>query len=146
MKKVMAMALTVAMILGVTSGCKKKLPKFELEVGDTIEFGTYEDEPIEWEVKHRKFVVGENKVIVEFQSTFLCDREAADTIGRCGCELVDRRLVKIFSNCFDERLPEETNRRIVDHIADVRATRRGFDAPPSNVELAIAPYVWYMMQ
>ena len=69
MKKMLSLALTVATILGVTSGCKKKLPKFELEVGDTIEFGTYEDEPIEWEVKHRNFVVGENKVIVEFQST-----------------------------------------------------------------------------
>jgi len=69
MKKMLSLALTVAMILGVTSGCKKKIPKFELEVGDIITMGKYEDEDIEWEVMHRNFVIGEDKVIVELQST-----------------------------------------------------------------------------
>lgn len=69
MKKLLSLALTVAMILGVTSGCKKKIPKFELEVGDIITMGKYEDEDIEWEVMHRNFVIGEDKVIVELQST-----------------------------------------------------------------------------
>lgn len=69
MKKIMSLALTVAMILGVTTGCKKKIPKFELEIGDTVTMGKYEDEDIEWEVMHRNFVIGEDKVIVELQST-----------------------------------------------------------------------------
>ena len=69
MKKIIALALSTATLLSVSTGCKKKLPKFELELGDTITMGEYQGEAIEWEVKHRTFEVGQNKVIVEFQST-----------------------------------------------------------------------------
>ena len=69
MKKIIALALSTATLLSVLTGCKKKLPKFELELGDTITMGEYQGEAIEWEVKHRIFEVGQNKVIVELQST-----------------------------------------------------------------------------
>ena len=58
MKKFIALALSVATILSVTAGCKKKLPKFELELGDTVTMGEYQGEEIKWEVMHSNFVVG----------------------------------------------------------------------------------------
>ena len=73
MKKCIALALSLATILSVTAGCKKKLPKFELELGDTVTLGEYQGEDIEWEVMHRNFEVGKNKVIVELQSTTAVD-------------------------------------------------------------------------
>lgn len=73
MKKCIALALSIATILSVTAGCKKKLPKFELELGDTVTMGEYQGEDIEWEVMHRNFEVGKNKVIVELQSTTAVD-------------------------------------------------------------------------
>ncbi|MBP5186180.1 MAG: hypothetical protein J6040_03905 [Clostridiales bacterium] len=73
MKKCIALALSLATILSVTAGCKKKLPKFELELGDTVTMGEYQGEDIEWEVMHRNFEVGKNKVIVELQSTTAVD-------------------------------------------------------------------------
>ena len=69
MKKLIALTLSIATILGAATGCKKKLKKFELKVGDKITLGKYQDNEIEWAVMHRNFVIGENKVIVEFQST-----------------------------------------------------------------------------
>ncbi len=73
MKKCIALALSLATILSVTAGCKKKLPKFDLELGNTITMGEYQGEEIEWEVMHRNFEVGKNKVIVELQSTTAVD-------------------------------------------------------------------------
>ena len=73
MKKFIALALSIATILSVTAGCKKKLPKFDLELGDTITMGEYQGEEIEWEVMHRTFEVGQNKVIVDLQSTTAVD-------------------------------------------------------------------------
>lgn len=73
MKKCIALALSLATILSVTAGCKKKIPKFELELGDTVTMGEYQGEDIEWEVMHRTFEVGQNKVIVDLQSTTAVD-------------------------------------------------------------------------
>ena len=113
MKKVLATVLTVATILGVTSGCKKKLPKFELDVGDTVTLGKYQDEDIEWEVINRNFVIGENKVIVELQSVYALDCLPFNEDGESSWE--DSSLREWLNNDFyEEAFSKSEKKEIID--------------------------------
>ena len=113
MKKVLATVLTVATILGVTSGCKKKLPKFELDVGDTVTLGKYQDEDIEWEVINRNFVIGENKVIVELQSVYALDCLPFNEDGESSWE--DCSLREWLNNDFyEEAFSKSEKKEIID--------------------------------
>ncbi|MBR4819592.1 MAG: hypothetical protein IKZ74_06015 [Clostridiales bacterium] len=112
MKKFIALALSVATILSVSTGCKKKLPKFELELGDTITMGEYQGEEIKWEVMHRNFVVGENKVIVELQSTTAIDCLPFDEEGAYWEDCTLREWLN--TDFYDEAFSKSEKKEILD--------------------------------
>ena len=112
MKKFIALTLSVATILSVSTGCKKKLPKFELELGDTITMGEYQGEKIEWEVMHRTFEVGKNKVIVEFQSTTAVDCLPFDESGAYWDECTLREWLN--TDFYEEAFSGSEQKKILD--------------------------------
>lgn len=83
MKKFLAMIISVVMMLGVLAGCYNdyRLKEFDIEVGDEITFGKYQDEKIEWEVLSRHFLPNEGKVRVQLLSKYALDCKPFDEDG-----------------------------------------------------------------
>lgn len=74
MKRIIAFALTVVMAMGIFSGCSaSKFTLNDIGISDTVTFGKYQGEAIEWEVLSRNFKVEEGKVSVQLLSKYVLD-------------------------------------------------------------------------
>ena len=88
MKRILAMAVTVIMMLGILSGCYNdyRLKEFNIDVGDEIAFGTYQDEEIEWEVLARHFIPEEGTVRIRLLSKYALDCKPFNEDGESSWE------------------------------------------------------------
>ncbi|MCR5804690.1 MAG: DUF6273 domain-containing protein [Clostridia bacterium] len=75
MKRAFSIMIIVVMMLGILAGCNDDftLKDFDLDIGDDVVLGKYQDEEIEWEVMSRNFLIDEGKVRVELLSKYALD-------------------------------------------------------------------------
>ena len=115
MKRFLALAVTVVMVLGIFTGCYNnyRLKEFDIEVGDKITFGKYQDEEIEWEVMSRHFLPEEGKVRVQLQSKYVLDCQPFDEDGESSWE--DCSLREWLNNdFFNSAFSKKEQKQIVD--------------------------------
>ncbi|MCR5616734.1 MAG: DUF6273 domain-containing protein [Clostridiales bacterium] len=74
-KRVLALVLAAVMFAAVFSGCRRDSGFNDLgyDVGEIFEFGNYKDENIEWIIKERNFILGEDKVRLSLLSKYALD-------------------------------------------------------------------------
>ncbi len=115
MKRVISIMIIVAMMLGILAGCNDgyTLKDFDLDVGDKVILGKYQDEDIEWEVMSRNFLINEGKVRVELFSKYALDCVPFNEDGESSWE--DCSLREWLNNDFYEEAFSKTEKK---HIVD----------------------------
>ena len=115
MKRVFSIMIIVVMMLGILAGCNDgfTIKDFDLEVGDEVILGKYQDEEIEWEVISRNFLINEGKVRVELLSRYALDCVPFNEDGECWWE--DCSLREWLNTDFYEEAFSKTEKK---HIVD----------------------------
>lgn len=143
MKKTFAMAVTIAMIMCMTSGCydEYKLKKFDIEVGDEITLGKYQNEEIEWDVLSRHFYPDEGKVTIELQSKYALDCQPFNEDGPSSWD--ESSLREWLNNDFFEEAFSSKEQK---HIVDTTYYNYVGDSRYLTDKVYIMGLLWYHMR
>ena len=111
MKRVFSIMIIIVMMLGILAGCNDgyTLKDFDLDVGDKVILGKYQDEDIEWEVMSRNFLINEGKVRVELFSKYALDCVPFNEDGESSWE--DCSLREWLNNDFYEEAFSKTEKK-----------------------------------